>query len=111
MANQTSPRPRTYTEAAAVLGTRNTRRIANNTTLHRRADGAIAVRLHTTDVVAWFDDGRVTFDTGGWNTSTTARRMHRYAPPGVRVTYRPSLGGVYLTDTRTGSDPTPALIT
>jgi hypothetical protein len=60
------------------------RTIANNTKLVRRGPHAIAVRLHRTDVVTFHRDGTASFDTGGWNTSTTRARMNEYAPAGIK---------------------------
>lgn len=63
----------------------NTRKIANNTWLERRPTGAIAVRLHRTDVVTWLPSGHVRFDSGGWNTITTRERMNTFGPAWVRL--------------------------
>lgn len=58
----------------------DSRKLANNTYAERRDGGALAVRLHATDVVTLRPDGTVTLDTGGWFTPTTKDRMHTYAP-------------------------------
>jgi hypothetical protein len=75
----------TYTAADTKLQGRNhrSRKIANNTYLERRQDGVIAVRLHNTDVVTLYSDGRVVLNSGGWRTSTTAQRINSYSPVGV----------------------------
>jgi len=36
------------------------------------------VRLHATDVVTWYGDGRIRLSTGRWNTPTTRNRINRY---------------------------------
>jgi hypothetical protein len=56
----------------------------NNTTVYRHTDGSIRVRLHSTDIVIVRRDdadpiGTVTYDCGGWDTMTTARRMYEVA--------------------------------
>jgi hypothetical protein len=66
--------PTSYGEAVKTLGGRTTRKVANNTRLVAD-DGAVAVRLHRTDVVVFFSDGRMLIDTGGWDTVTTRARM------------------------------------
>ena len=45
------------------------------TSLHRLADGAIAMRYHDTDILTWYPDNTVKIQTGGWFTQTTARRI------------------------------------
>ena len=71
-----------YAKASSLLTGRcaNRRKVANNTYLERRDNGAIAVKLHATDVLTLFPDGRVLFDTGGWRTVTTKERINRFAP-------------------------------
>lgn len=48
----------------------------NNTTVVDR-NGATVVTLHKTEIVTYDRrKGRVTFNTGGWDTPTTMRRMN-----------------------------------
>lgn len=60
------------------------RKLANNTYLERRDGDAIAVRLHSTDIITLHAPANgtelVTLDSGGWLTMTTKGRMHDYAP-------------------------------
>lgn len=74
-----------YDEAVKRLGNRDSRKVANNTYMQRRENGTIAIRLHSTDVVTFHPDGRVTLDAGGWRTVTTKQRMNLFAPAGVRI--------------------------
>lgn len=67
--------PTTYEQARCLLGTRDRFKLGNNTTLEARPRGAFAVRLHYTDVVTFHADGRVTLDSGGWQTPTTRDRF------------------------------------
>lgn len=73
----------TFESVSAVLVGRckDRRKVANNTYLERRDDGAIALKLHATDVVTYYPD-RFVLDTGGWRTVTTKDRMKH---AGVRV--------------------------
>lgn len=41
---------------------------------------AVAIRLHSTDVVTISPDGVVTLDSGGWRTVTTKDRMNSFGP-------------------------------
>lgn len=71
-----------YQEADAKLQRRcyQSRKLANNTYLKRRTWGktAIAVQLHSTDVITFYEDGRIEVSTGGWNTVTTRGRINDY---------------------------------
>ena len=78
----------TYSDAIIRLGSRDSRRIANNTYLERRANSDIAVKLHRTDVLTYHADGSVTLNSGGWQTYTTKARMNAYLPYGYRVYQR-----------------------
>jgi hypothetical protein len=69
--------PTTYTEALDTLAGRDSRRIANNTTLVDLGDGAIGLRLHSTAVVTFRPDGSLVLNTGGWHTTTTKDRLNR----------------------------------
>ena len=64
----------TYADAAERLGTRDRRKIGNNTYLERRDESTVALVLHATDVVT-FRPGTVTVDSGGWRTMTTKDRI------------------------------------
>ena len=72
-----------YKEAEKKLGNRDSRKLGNNTYLQRRANDAIAVKLHSTDVVTFLPDGSTILDSGGWKTPTTKQRMNEYGP--VRI--------------------------
>jgi hypothetical protein len=71
-----------YTTAKEKLGTRDSRKLCNNTYLQRRADGTIAVKLHATDVLIFRPDDSVEYQTGGWHTVTTKERMNNYGADG-----------------------------
>lgn len=84
-----------YSTANERLGSRESRKLGNNTYLQRRGDGVIAVKLHATDVLTFHADGRTVYNTGGWKTVTTKERMNSYGPlrifteRGVWYTCRP----------------------
>lgn len=68
--------------ANAYLGRKDDRPLpsGHHTRLQRRPDGAIAVRLHATDVVTYLPNGTYRLDSGGWRTVTTKARIAEYAP-------------------------------
>jgi hypothetical protein len=68
-----------YEQAAVKLGSRDSRKLENNTYVQRRGED-IAVRLHNTDVVTYHKDGTITLNSGGWRTSTTKNRINSYIP-------------------------------
>jgi hypothetical protein len=65
-----------YVEAAEKLGSRDSRKVGNNTYLERLDDETIGLRLHSTYVVKFHSDESVTLDSGGWQTVTTKERMN-----------------------------------
>jgi hypothetical protein len=69
----------TYQEAKQRLGSRDSRKLENNTYLKRRGD-TLAVMLHATDVVTYFPNGDIQLNSGGWRTMTTKDRINKYAP-------------------------------
>jgi hypothetical protein len=71
-----------YTEAVKKLGTRDSRKLCNNTYLQRRVDGNIVVKLHATDVLIFRPDDSVEYQTGNWHTNTTKDRMNSYGADG-----------------------------
>lgn len=71
---------RTYQDALDRLAGRRSRKLENNTYLETRPDGSIAVRLHSTDVVTYHQDGQIVLDSGGWQTVTTKDRINKYSP-------------------------------
>ena len=70
--------PTTYDEARKALVGRTSRAIAHNTSLVV-LDDCIGLRLHSTYVVRFYPDGRVTLHTGSWRTVTTKDRLNRVA--------------------------------
>jgi hypothetical protein len=70
----------TYQEAAALLGKRKSRKLANNTYIVRDTDKQITIRLHNTFIVTYLSGGKVILDSGGWKTVTTKARMNEYSP-------------------------------
>lgn len=69
-----------YTTANTKLGSRDSRKVGNNTYLQRRGDGSIALKLHATDVLTFHADGRTVYQSGGYLTVTTKARMNEYGP-------------------------------
>lgn len=57
---------------------RNSKKLKNNTYLERKADGDIAVRLHSTDIITLHRNCSATLDSGGWRTMTTKDRLNEY---------------------------------
>jgi hypothetical protein len=105
---------RDYADADAFIGSRDSRKVGNNTYAERRAGEAIAIRLHATDVVTFHADGSRVLDTGGWTTVTTKDRINAYAFPfhvwSDRGTWKVSRRGevvaLYADGMRIGADGT-----
>lgn len=75
-----------YAQAASLLQGRceRSRKLANNTYLERGAS-SLMVRLHSTHILEFFEDGSVRYNTGGWKTPVTKDRMNEFGPDGVRL--------------------------
>lgn len=67
------------------------RKVGNNTYIVNRdwksmLDGtlnkAVAVRFHNTDIVTFYEDGRIVISHNGWKTNTTRERFSRFMPDG-----------------------------
>lgn len=77
---------KSYQEALEKLGKRSSRKLENNTYLihyHEAKPHYIGIRLHNTDVVKYYPDGRIILNSGGWKTPTTKDRINKYAPVNV----------------------------
>lgn len=56
---------------------------ANNTTVRVTDENLIAIKLHDTDIVTIFSDGRMILNSGGWLSATTKERINRYTNAGI----------------------------
>lgn len=81
-----------YEEARKFLGGRDERNIANNTRLRDATSnedgqhlGAVAVRLHSTDVLTYCASGWLILNSGGYRTVTTKERLNAFLPRSIRV--------------------------
>lgn len=70
-----------------TIGKKNIRHIANNTWVYDH-EGDTTYRLHETDVVTYHSDGRITVNSGGWLSKTTADRIRGYIPDEYRIHQR-----------------------
>ena len=76
------------------------RPLANNTHAVRECDGSIAIRLHSTNVVTYFTDGRVIYRTGGWDTDTTKARINSFGPFKLQGSTRGQHAGEWMVQLR-----------
>jgi hypothetical protein len=73
------PSVRNYIQALNFLGDKETRKLCNNTTLHKYRDGTLAIQLHWTDVISFKPNRDTVFDTGGWRSVTTKDRINEFS--------------------------------
>lgn len=65
-----------FTDAESMFKTRK-RKLAGNTYLEGNPDrGWYGIRFHSTLIVVFHSDGRITLNTGGWKTATTKKRIN-----------------------------------
>jgi hypothetical protein len=67
-----------YQEATEKIKNRESKKLANNTYLHKIA-GGLALKLHQTDIIEFYPE-YVVLNTGGWFTHTTKERLNAYSP-------------------------------
>lgn len=72
-----------YASALSMSQSRR-RKLANNTYLEVNED-SFGVRLHDTQIIQWYEDGRIILNTDGWTTVTTKDRMNRALSPDWNV--------------------------
>lgn len=65
--------------ANLARGRNGTKKIANNTYLVPLEDGAVAVRLHDTNVLTILPDNSYILNSGGWQTVTTKARINEFS--------------------------------
>jgi hypothetical protein len=69
----------------------NARMIGHSTLEYTRTDGVRVIRFHRTDVAFHNPDGSVTVTTGGFETTTTKRRINENLPYGSVYSERGTL--------------------
>ena len=55
----------------------NYRRIANNTYVEKEST-IISIRLHETNIITYYPDGKIKLNSGGWQTVTTKQRLNDF---------------------------------
>lgn len=80
-----------YQEAKDTIKNRESKKLGNNTYLHR-IEGGFAIKLHDTDVIELYPS-YVKLFTGGWYSLTTKERLNKYAP--VRLGQEKSIWYLY----------------
>lgn len=76
-----TPRSYDFEGWNAVLGNRESMKIANNTRLERASNGeAITIRLHGTQIVTYWRNGAIVVNSGGYRSTTTKGRMNIVLP-------------------------------
>jgi len=80
-----------YKEAEKLLQGRNhdSRKLCNNTYLIRdflkpEQETVFHIKLHRTNILTYYANGDIGFDSGGWKTVTTKQRMNEFVR-GIRI--------------------------
>lgn len=74
-----------YQEAVDLLNSARKRgngnkKLANNTYLVRIDEHEVAIKLHETNILTFYDNGDIKLNSGTWRTPTTKERMNKYLP-------------------------------
>lgn len=67
------------------LNGRPKRKVANNTYARLEPDGRIVILYHSTDILTFFPNDEVEYQSGGWLTYTTKDRFNRFGAHRVRI--------------------------
>lgn len=97
--------PQSYDQLEDYLSkgrSKDDRPIANNTRVIRRSPTTIAIKLHNTDVITFFENGSIQLFTDGWKTVTTKDRINRFAPAGISVYSERSIWYLRIGDWQSG---------
>ena len=81
----TYPKGYSFNEWDEILGTRNSRKVANNTYAERIGADTIGIRLHNTYIVEYHRDRSIIINDGGYRTVTTKARINDFIPTTWRV--------------------------
>lgn len=67
------------------LNGRQRRKVANNTYARLEPDGRIVILYHSTDILTFFPNDEVEYQSGGWLTYSTKERFNRFGAHRVRI--------------------------
>jgi len=85
-----------YKSLKSQIKNRESKKIANNTYIVKALNGALAIRLHSTDILHVTPQDDITYNTGGWQTSTTKTRMNAFGPG--RITQKAGIWYITVDD-------------
>ena len=71
---------KSFQDAEAALGSKDSKKLENNTVLVRLDENRIVVQLHQTNVVTYCRYGDIVLNSGGYRSATTKDRINGYAP-------------------------------
>ena len=71
--------PQSYAECIEWLGSRDSKKVANNTYLHRLPE-AVGIKYHNTFIATFHECGHIDVNVGGWFTVTTRERLRAIFP-------------------------------
>lgn len=90
--------PKSYEEAASVLGFRDSAVIGHKTELHREDGNTIVATCFGNKIVRYTPEG-VYATYAGWATSTTTNRLNQLAPARFNIKNRePQINGETVED-------------
>ena len=67
-----------YGSLSNIIDGRESKKIGNNTIVHRLDDDTVAVKYHRTNILKINSNNVVTISTGGWETITTKDRLNQF---------------------------------
>ena len=67
-----------YRSLSNLIDGRESKKIGNNTIVHRLDDDTVAIKYHRTNILKINQENVVTISTGGWETTTTKDRLNQF---------------------------------
>ena len=67
-----------YRSLSYLIDGRESKKIGNNTIVHRLDDDTVAIKYHRTNILKINQENVVTISTGGWETVTTKDRLNQF---------------------------------
>jgi hypothetical protein len=67
-----------YGSLSNFLDGRESKKLGNNTIVHKIDEGTVAIKYHNTNILKINQENVVTISTGGWETTTTKDRLNQF---------------------------------
>jgi hypothetical protein len=67
-----------YVKLKGMLNRKNPKKLGNNTWAYVKHDGSLGIKLYSTEILVFYKNGDIKFNTDSYRTKTTRDRLNRY---------------------------------